>query len=439
MAGKMLLEGVRVLSLEQVQVLPIGTAYLADLGADVFRVEHPDHLNDRRGGPFAGGKLGEQWWNESAGWAHNSRNKKSLSLNVDTPRGREIFLELVKQSDIVSDNFRTGTMQRLGLDHDSLVKVKPDIITLTCNAFGSTGPYMRYGARARTVDGFCGLSSISGYEDGPPLRVSGNWMDQTGGVNNAFVLLMAIYRKRKTGQGMRIDASMYETGIACIAPALLETQQGMSQARVGSSDPNGMTPYNVYPTGDEDRWIAITVTNDVQWQNLKRAMGNPAWAQEALFSTAASRWSNRKALEQKLSEWTKTQSHPELTTLLQRNGVPAGGVLNAKEVFESPQLGAREYFETISPNGAPNVSATALAGQKFVGRPFTMPLIPVTMGPGPDLGQHNRELLQGVLGMSDAELEKLVADEVVLVQPLAKDLASPPVPASPAAAAVAAG
>lgn len=434
MATKQLLEGIRVLCLEQVHVLPIGTAYLADMGADVIRIEHPEHLDDRRSGPFGDNRAGEQWWNESGGWTHTSRNKKSIGLDVNTPRGREIFLELVKHSDIVADNFRTGTMERLGFDHDSLVKIKPDIITLTCNAFGSTGPYKRYGSRARTIDGFCGVSYISGYEGGPALRVSGNYLDQTGAVNNAFLLLMAIYRKRKTGKGMRIDASMYETGIGCIGPALLETQRGISQERMGSAHPYWKAPYNVYPTQSKDRWIAITVSSDAQWEGLKQAMGGPSWAEESRFATVTGRWANRKELDALLAGWTAAQDHLEATHLLQRHGVPAGAVLNAQEVVDDSHLEARRYFGVIQPDEARNLAGRAVAGRKFTDRPFRMPLIPTTIGPGPDLAEHNEELLQGLLGLSVAEVEQLEAEGAVLFRPPAKELANPPVPIAAAAA-----
>ena len=128
-----------------------------------------------------------------------------------------MFLKLVARSDIVTDNFRPGTMQRLGLDHDSLARVQPDIITLSCTAYGHTGPWRAYGARARTVDAVCGLSALTGYEGGPALRASSNYMDHSGGLNVAYALLLALYQRRKTGTGMRLDLSMYETGVSCIA------------------------------------------------------------------------------------------------------------------------------------------------------------------------------------------------------------------------------
>ena len=195
MAPQAVLSGVRVLSLEQVHVLPWGTAFLADFGAEVIRVESAEHMNDRRSGPFPDGQPGDEWWNEGGTFGYWARNKESLCLQVPHPLGKEVFLKLVAQSDIVTDNFRPGTMRRLGLDHDSLVKVKPDIITLSCTAYGHTGPWRAYGARARTVDAVCGLSALTGYEGGPAIRASSNYMDHTSGLNVAYALLLALYQR----------------------------------------------------------------------------------------------------------------------------------------------------------------------------------------------------------------------------------------------------
>ena len=427
MAEKRLLEGVRVLALEQLMVLPYGTAIVADMGAEVIRVEHPDHIIDRRMGPWPDNKISEQWWNGQGGYANWNRSKKSICMDVFTPRGKELFLEMVKQSDIVVDNFRTGTTLRLGLDHDSLVKVKPDIITLTCNAFGSTGPYKAYGSRARTIDSFCGLSYITGYEGGASLRASGNYMDHNGGLGNAYSLLLAIYYKRKTGKGLRLDASMYEFGSQCIGPAMLEVQEGIFQERMGSAHPYWKAPYNVYPCKPEDKWIAISVSTDEQWQGLREAMGNLDWAADRRFDTVAGRWEHRKELDRLLAGWTSTQDHLTATHILQEHGVPAGAVHNAQELVQDRHLQERDYFDTVPPEKATNVGSQEYAGRVFTGRPFRIPAVPTPMGPAPDMGEHNREILQGLLHLSDEEITQLEADGVLWNGPSPNELANPPV------------
>ena len=409
------LEGVRVLSLEQVHVLPWGTAFLADFGAQVVRVESAEHMNDRRSGPFPEGTPGEEWWNECGTFAYWARNKQSICLQVAHPLGKETFLRLVENADVVTDNFRPGTTARYGLDHDSLAAVKPDIITLSCTAYGHTGPWRAYGARARTVDAACGLSYLTGYEGGPSLRASANYMDHTGGLNVAYALLLALYRKRKTGKGARIDLSMYETGVSCIAPAVLEAQRGVSRPRLGPSH-LWKTPHSVYPCQGDDRWIAITVSNDDEWHALRRAMGYPAWAADGSLDTAQIRHARRAELDAHIAEWTAGQDSQELFHLLQSHGVPAGPVNTARDLVSDDHLWERGYFEVFDNPTAPRVGPRV-----FAGRPFRAPGIPLSLELSSALGQHNLDVLRDMGGLTDSEIQRLADEGVLSARPRTTD------------------
>lgn len=411
MAQQAVLSGVRVLSLEQVHVLPWGTAFLADFGAEVIRIESAEHMNDRRSGPFPDGQPGDEWWNEGGTFGYWARNKESLCLQVAHPVGKEVFLKLVAQSDIVTDNFRPGTMQRLGLDHDSLTKVKPDIITLSCTAYGHTGPWRAYGARARTVDAVCGLSALTGYEGGPAIRASSNYMDHTGGLNVAYALLLALYQRRKTGQGMRIDLSMYETGVSCIAPAILEAQRGVTRPRLGTAH-LWKAPHNVYPCQGADRWLALSVSSDDAWRRLKTVMGEPAWATEVRFDTILGRWMHRRELDEQLAQWTTTQDAPRLMHLLQSHGVPAGVVCTARDLVADPHLRERGYFEVFTNANAPHVGPRVYAG-----RPFRIPTMPLSLHLVSALGQHNVQILCHVAGLSEADIQQLAEAGVIATSP----------------------
>ncbi|MBI3326684.1 MAG: CoA transferase [Nitrospinae bacterium] len=411
MAQQAVLHGVRVLSLEQVHVLPWGTGFLADFGAQVIRVEGADHMNDRRSGPFPDNDPGDEWWNEGGTFAYWARNKESLCLDVTHPLGKEVFLKLVEHSDIVTDNFRPGTMRRLGLDHDSLAKVKSDIITLSCTAYGHTGPWRAYGARARTVDAVCGLSYLTGYEGGPAIRASSNYMDHSGGLNIAYVLLLALYRRRKTGTGMRIDLSMYETGVSCIGPALLEAQRGIARPRLGTAH-LWKAPHNVYRCQGTDRWIAITVSSDAEWCHLKAALGEPAWATHARFDTAAGRWQHRRELDTLLEEWTASQDDQAALHLLQGHGVPAGAVLTARDLVADHHLQERAYLEIFTNENAPRVGPRVYAG-----RPFRLPNIPVALRLVSALGQHNVHILREVAGLLEPDIQRLLEAGVIATMP----------------------
>ncbi|MGE3535819.1 MAG: CaiB/BaiF CoA transferase family protein [Candidatus Tectimicrobiota bacterium] len=412
MGDTTILEGIRVLSLEQVHVLPWGTAFLADFGAEVIRVESAAHMNDRRSGPFPDNRPGEAWWNEGGTFAYWARNKKSLCLDVTQPQGKDVFLKLVAQSDIVTDNFRPGTMQRLGLDHESLAALKPDIITLSCTAYGHTGPWRAYGARARTVDAVCGLSALTGYEGDRALRASSNYMDHSGGLNVAYALLLALYQRRKTGLGMRLDLSMYETGVSCIAPALLETQAGISRPRLGTAH-LWQAPHNVYPCQGADRWIAITVASDAQWQGLCSAMGEPAWAADPRLATVQGRWQQRHSLDAHLGQWTALHEAEPLMHRLQRSGVPAGVVNTARDLVADPHVRERAYLEVFHNANAPEVGPRIYAG-----RPFrSLPHVPLRLRLVSALGQHNVELLRDVVGLSMADIQALVEAGILAEQP----------------------
>ena len=408
-----ILEGVRVLTLEQVHALPWGTSFLADLGAQVIRVESVVHLQDRKSGPFPGGKPSEEWWNEGGNLAYfGARNKQSLCLEVADPRGKEVFLKLVQDCDIVTDNFRPGTIARYGFDHESLSKLNPRIITLSSTAFGYTGSWSRAGSRARTVDASCGMSYLTGYEDGPSRRASNNYMDHSVGNNVAYALLLALYQRNKTGKGMRIDLTMQETGVSAIGPAILETQRGISRSRLGCGH-LWKAPHNVFPCLGEDRWITIAVSTDEEWRRLCKAMGDPSWATERRFETSHGRHRHRHELGENLSEWTQTKDCQEGMTVLQGWGVPAGAVLTAEDLVANPHLKEREYIEEFE-----NVNAPQAGPRKYAGRPFRMPGVAMGIQSVAALGEHNEEILKEIAGLSQEEITSLADDGIISKLPL---------------------
>ena len=412
MADKGILEGIKVLTLEQVHALPWGTGFLADLGAQVIRIESVDHLQDRKSGPFAGGQPGEEWWNEGGGLVYfGTRNKQSLCLDVTQPEGKEVFLRLVKNSDIVTDNFRPGTMQRFGFDHESLSSINPQIITLSSTAYGYTGPWRRAGSRARTVDAACGLSYLTGYEGGPTMRASNNYMDHSVGNNVAFALLLALYQRKKTGKGMRVDLTMQETGVSAIGPAILEAQRGIERTRLGCGH-LWKSPHNVYPCRGEDRWIVIVVSTDLEWQALDRCMGNPDWAAAPHYETVLGRWQHRIELDQQLAEWTAGQDARQLMDSLQSQGVPAGAVLTAEDLVSDPHLQERGFFQEFN-----NVHCPQLGGRTFAGRPFRMAKIPMVIKHAAALGEHNQQVLRDLAGLSTEEIDQLQETGVISDRP----------------------
>ena len=412
MVDKGILDGIKVLTLEQVHALPWGTGFLADLGAQVTRIESVHHLQDRKAGPFAEGKPGLEWWNEGGNLVYyGTRNKQSLCLDVTKPSGKEIFLELAKDADIVTDNFRPGTMQRFGFDHESLTLINPKIITLSSTAYGYTGPWRRAGSRARTVDAACGLSYLTGYEGGPSYRASNNYMDHSVGNNVAFALLLALYERKKTGLGMRIDLTMQETGISSIGPAILEAQKGIERPRLGCGH-LWKSPHNVYPCKGEDRWIAIVVSTDTEWKSLVECMGSPEWAVSEQFDSVVGRWRDRHELDINLAKWTGDWDSHELMEFLQNHGVSGGSVVTAKDLVDDSHLNDRDFFQRFD-----NVHCPEIGTRIYAGRPFKMIGVPMDIRCVASLGEHNEMILARLGDKYINELPLLYETGVISNQP----------------------
>ena len=412
-----ILQGITVLTLEQVHALPWATSYLADLGARVIRIESKKHLQDRKAGPFPNGKPGDNWWNESGNLSYyGTRNKESLCIDVTQSKGKEIFLKLVESADIVTDNFRPGTMQRFGFDHESLSSINPKIITLSSTAFGYTGPWRRAGSRARTVDAACGLSSLTGYEGGPSLRASNNYMDHSVGNNVAYALLLALYQRRKTGIGMRIDLTMQETGVSAIGPAILEAQRDITRQRLGCSH-IWKSPHNVYPTIGDDRWIAISVMSDAEWVNLKRAMDEPDWAKNHTYDTVEGRSESRSRLDEELASWTVSQDNKTLMHHLQTHNVCCAAVYTAEDLLSDSHFDSREFFLTVENKAVPSVGP-----RQFAGRPFRSSRIPTGIDTVATLGEHNEQILTQLAGYSPEGIADLYEAGVIANKPDADDM-----------------
>jgi len=302
-------------------------------------------------------------------------------------------------------------MQRFGFDHESLARINPGIITLSSTAYGYTGPWRRAGSRARTVDAACGLSYLTGYEGGPSMRASNNYMDHSVGNNVAYALLLALFRRNQTGEGMRIDLTMQETGVSAIGPAILEAQRGLSRPRLGCGH-LWQSPHNVYPCRGEDRWIVIVVASDPEWQLLKQSMGRPAWAEEPRFASTLGRWENRHELDENLGRWTATQDDRELMEQLQGQGISAGAVLSAEDLVGDPHLNQRGFFTDFDNPNCPRVGP-----RKYAGRPFRVPGIPMVICSVASLGEHNSGVLQDVAGLDTEEIDGLAASGVIAREP----------------------
>lgn len=387
------LAGVRVLDLSGGVVGPVGGGILADLGVELIRIEQPARVAAQRAQHSA----------LASGFNAHHHDKRHLSLDLRQPEGREVFLRLVKISDVVWENFSPRVMPNLNLEYPVLREANPAIIHVSQPAFGSDGPYQEFISMGPGVDAYSGLSELTGYADGPPMKPGNYYADYMNGLMASHCILAGLFARAETGRGQRLESAMREVETHAIGEALLDyTLNGRAQTRQGNRHPS-MAPHNVYPCLGDDMWVAIAVEDDGQWQALCRAMGSPAWAADPAYASVAGRLQRQDELDRLLAGWTREQDHLEVMVRLQEAGVPAGAVLQPQEMLEDPQLKHRGFYRDVLATGM----RTSSVGWQFATTPM-----PVTSLP-PDFGQDNDWVLRGLLGLTGEEIEGLKAKGIV--------------------------
>ncbi len=389
------LAGIRVADFTWVVAGPVCTRILADLGAEVIKIERRDSLDfgDRRGG-LTGSLM---------------RGKQSIVLDLRRDGAVALARRLALASDVVVDNFSARVMPNLGLDHAALAAERPDIITVRMTGFGLTGPDRDHVSYGPTLQALTGYTLLMGEPDGPPAGFGYSYSDLAGGNAGALAVLGALWQRRRTGRGACVDLSQLETVASLLGPILLERAiDGATSVAVGNASPEGpAAPHGVYRCAGDDRWLAVTVLDDAQWRGLRSALGDPAWAADARFATAAGRVAHAPEIDGLLAAWTRTQDAEAAMVALQTAGVAAGRVADARDVCErDPQLAARGHFVSVSTPEGGTV--------RVDGPPYLLSETPAAVrGPGPLLGEHTDAVLSRVLGCSADEIARLRADGVV--------------------------
>jgi formyl-CoA transferase len=370
------LDGLVVLDLSRVLAGPYCTMILGDLGADVIKVEHPDGDDTRRWGPpFAAG--------ESAYYLAVNRNKRSVVADLKTPAGRELVRRIARRADILVENFRPGTLERLGLGLEDLRAEDPRLITLTISGMGATGPDAELPGYDFIVQAMGGLMSITGPAEGAPSKVGVAVVDLTTGMMAANAILAALYARERTGAGQHIDISLLETQVAWlanVASAYLIT--GEAPVRHGNAHPT-IVPYQTFR--GSDREFALGVGNDGQWRRLCEAIGRPELALDPRFRSNPDRVRNREELGALLEAHFGTAPAAEWVERGRAAGVPAGPVRTVPEVLEDAQLHERGMVESVA--------HPTIGELRLVGIPFKFSATPASIRrPPPLLGEHTAEV-----------------------------------------------
>ncbi|MEK7370608.1 MAG: CoA transferase [candidate division NC10 bacterium] len=385
------LAGIRVVDLTRVLAGPFCSMALADMGAEVIKVEEPGKGDDTRGWPpFAGG--------EATYFMAVNRGKKSLTLNLKAPEGQDILRRLIRRADVLLENFRPGTMERLGFGWERLRVENPRLVYCSISGFGESGPEASRPGYDLIVQGESGIMDLTGFPDGPPVKVGNSIADLVSGMAAAQGIALALLARERGGRGQKVEIGMLDVMASLLTyQAGLYWNAGGRPARRGNQHPS-IVPYEVFQA--QDAYLTLGVANNSLWERCCGALGRPDLAKDPRFDTEARRVQNRDALIPLLNAELGRRPAAEWLERLDRAGVPAGRIMSVAEVCESPHLKARGMTVTL---------AHPKAG------PITVMGVPIRLwdtpgaasAPPPLLGQHTEEILTRLLRMPRARVERL--------------------------------
>jgi crotonobetainyl-CoA:carnitine CoA-transferase CaiB-like acyl-CoA transferase len=386
------LRNIRILDFSWVLAGPYATRILADFGAEVIKVQPLM--------PEAEDKFSRGYYNT---W---NRNKLGITLNLNKPQGVALAKRLVSMSDAVVENFAPRVMANWELDYPSLRKVKPDLIMVSMSTMGQTGPWRDYVGFGQTVQAFSGITYLTSFPGKPPIGLGYSYADHIAGLMAALALLGALEYRQRTGEGQYIDVSQVEAMSSLLGSAILDyTISGREVEPVGNTSTQA-APYGVYRCQGDDRWCAITVFSDDDWQRFQQALGNPSWIEDKRFATLAGRLENTEELDRLVEGWTREHTAEEVMARLQEQGVAAGVVENATDLAKDPQLRARGFFiELDHPELGKTISDAT---------PIRLSDTPARYSrAAPVAGQDNEYVYRQLLGMSDGELSELERQGII--------------------------
>ncbi len=399
------LEGIRILDLTRALAGPYCTMMLADLGADVIKVERPGRGDDSRGWgpPFVGQPYGP-YTGESAYFIAANRNKRSVTINLKSPEGQEVVRQLASVSDALVENFRTGVLDGMGLGYENLHALNPRLVYCSISGYGRTGPYAERPGYDFIIQAEGGMMGITGPEEGPPSRVGVPIVDITAGMFSATAILAALRARDHTGAGQLVDISLLDTQVALLANVASNyLVGGTAPRRLGNAHPN-IAPYEAFHA--RDRWFALAAANERQWATLCDAIGRPDLKDDPRFATNGARVSNRPALVELLNDVFAAHDADDWLADLRAAGLPCGPINAVPDVFDHPQARARDLaLETEHPTAGPI---------QMTGFPYKLSQTPAKVRrPPPLLGQHTEEVLIDLLGYSADQVTALREREII--------------------------
>ncbi|MCH6264839.1 CaiB/BaiF CoA transferase family protein [Neobacillus citreus] len=398
--GKKALEGLKVLEMGQLIAGPFASRLLAEFGAEVIKVEPP-----AKGDPIREWRVMEN--GTSLWWYVQSRNKKSITIDLKHHEGQELIRGLVKEIDILIENFRPGTLEKWGLGYEELKKINPGLVMIRVSGYGQDGPYKDKPGFGSIGEAMGGLRYITGYPDRPPVRVGVSLGDSLSSLYAVIGALMAVYHRdvNGTGEGQVIDVALYESVFSLMESILPEYDRaGLIRERSGSMLP-GITPSNTYVCSD-GTYIVIGANGDAIFKRLMHAMGREDIAKDPRYENNAKRSEHAAFLDGLIEEWTKSLPFEVVKESLDKAGVPAGSIYSVEDIVNDPHYQARKMIQEV-----------AVDGLGMLKMPGIVPKMSETPGEiqwaGPELGQHTDDVLGGKLGMTEEQIKDLKAKGVI--------------------------
>ena len=400
--GRKALQGVRVLELGPYVALPLTGRILASLGAEVIKVETNKVLDEMAFIPA---------WSRGAGQPDFQRIKKRVSIDVRTEGGLKVFRELVKVSDVFMTNFRRNILERWGIDFPAVRELRPDIILMWQTGLGGIGPYYTYKSYGILVQHMGGVSLMTGDEGEPPSAINTSYSDYHTGVFQPSAIIGALMRRRMTGEPATMESSIFKSGAVTAGPAILDYQvNGRLPERIANRDISA-APHGTYRCQGEDRWCAIAVQTQEQWEGFCRAIGNPEWSGDPEFATVEGRLANQDRLDALIGEWAARHSAEDVMELMQKEGVPASIVSQGNDLYASEHLKERDFYRAstsyVAERGTPAwewEQRDSLAWSS----PVRLSETPMEFGHYSNVGEDNDYVFREILGMPESEIESLM-------------------------------
>lgn len=407
MGSSLPLAGVRVADLTWMIAGPYGTYLLARMGAEVIKIEGLEPLDHTRENPPHADMIPGP--NRSGFFNSLNAGKKSVTLQLRNAEQLQLAKEIIATSDVFVESFSYGTVDKLGLGYEEVRRLQPDIIMVSCSGFGQTGRDRGLRAYMGTIHAYTGLNSINGYRGGPPKAAGGLWADYSSGAALVFAVVAALYHRKRTGCGQRIDLSMADVVLSMMGAAFADH---FLNGRVGAPQGNfseHAVPNNVYPSQGEDAWVAISVETDDQWRALCKVIGDRELDRPE-YRELSGRLQHTTAIDERIAAWARQRTPLKAAEALQRAGVPAGPSSSARDLLAQPQLRARGFF--VEPEH-PEIGRRAIPNMPW--RISTCADAPCR--PAPLLGEHNDKVLGDLLGKPRKVIDKLnAARDAVLAQ-----------------------